>query len=40
MIKWKTENKYPSILIMTGEGKKAFCAGGDVVNIYKSIKNN
>ena len=26
----------PRVLVMTGEGGKAFCAGGDIVSLYKA----
>ena len=32
----KNPEKEPRVLMMSGAGPKAFCAGGDVVNVYKS----
>lgn len=26
----------PRVLLMTGAGEKAFCAGGDIVSLYKA----
>jgi len=32
----KNPEKEPRVLMVSGSGGKAFCAGGDVVNVYKS----
>lgn len=34
--RWERENCAPRVLLMSGEGGKAFCAGGDVVSLYKA----
>lgn len=33
--KWKSSNTQPHALLVSGAGGKAFCAGGDIVSIYK-----
>ena len=39
MKEWrKTPEKEPRVLMLSGMGGKAFCAGGDVVSVYKSAK--
>jgi len=30
--------KIPKVILMAGNGKKAFCAGGDVVSLYFALK--
>jgi len=36
---WRTEPETaPRVCIITGSGEKAFCAGGDIVQIYKAEK--
>ena len=34
--RWERENAAPRVVMMSGEGGKAFCAGGDVVSLYKA----
>ena len=34
----KNPNTQPRVLMMSGMGGKAFCAGGDIVSIYKAAK--
>lgn len=34
----KSDETIPKVVIMTGSGPKAFCAGGDVVSIYNLKK--
>jgi 1,4-dihydroxy-2-naphthoyl-CoA synthase len=34
----ENEEEIPKVMIMTGTGNKAFCAGGDIVDIYKAYK--
>ena len=36
----KQENNIPKVVLMSGAGPKAFCAGGDVVSIYNLKKQN
>jgi len=33
---FKNDSKPPRVLLMTGAGEKAFCAGGDIVSLYKA----
>ena len=35
---WK-RTEFPKVLLVSGEGGKAFCAGGDMVSIYKAKTN-
>ena len=36
--KWKMKTEpIPRVVLMTGSGNKAFCAGGDIVNMYKGF---
>ena len=37
---FKKDEDVPKVIIMTGAGPKAFCAGGDVVSIYNLKKMN
>ena len=33
---WEKSKKYPNLFILTAnEGSKAFCAGGDIMSLYK-----
>lgn len=32
----KEPSQAPRVLLMTGTGEKAFCAGGDIVSLYKA----
>ena len=34
--RWKKEECAPRVLMMSGMGGKAFCAGGDIVSLYKA----
>mmetsp|Transcript_28641 Transcript_28641/g.35479 ORF Transcript_28641/g.35479 Transcript_28641/m.35479 type:complete len:141 (+) Transcript_28641:26-448(+) len=34
--KWHTTGQSPRVLMMSGTGGKAFCAGGDIVSLYKA----
>ena len=34
----KDPEKTPRVMMLSGVGGKAFCAGGDVVSVYKSAK--
>ena len=34
--KWHAEQDHPRALLMSGMGGKAFCAGGDIVSLYKA----
>ena len=34
--KWNTDQEHPRALILSGMGGKAFCAGGDIVSVYKA----
>ena len=34
--KWHAERDHPRALLMSGMGGKAFCAGGDIVSLYKA----
>ena len=34
----KDPKKVPRVMMLSGMGGKAFCAGGDVVSVYKSAK--
>lgn len=36
---WKNDDSIKAV-ILKGNGDKAFCAGGDVVSLYNSMKNN
>jgi len=36
--RWKATGTHPRALMMSGMGGKAFCAGGDIVSIYKAHK--
>ena len=33
---WHTTQQYPRVMILSGEGGLAFCAGGDIVSMYKA----
>lgn len=36
LIKWNSQlNLRPRVLILSGAGSRAFCAGGDIVSLYK-----
>ena len=35
----RTPEKTPRVLLMSGVGGKAFCAGGDIVSLYKAHKS-
>ena len=37
--KWKTGMKSPRVVLMCGSGQKAFCAGGDIVSMYKGYSS-
>ena len=36
MKRWDAASSQPRVLMMSGMGGKAFCAGGDIVSIYKA----
>jgi enoyl-CoA hydratase/carnithine racemase len=33
---WKTSDRYPRVAFISGTGGKAFCAGGDIVSLYRA----
>lgn len=33
---YKDLSQAPRVVLMTGTGEKAFCAGGDIVSLYKA----
>ena len=38
MKRWNSTGSSPRVLMMSGMGGKAFCAGGDIVSLYKAHK--
>lgn len=36
MKSWNASSSHPRVLMMSGMGGKAFCAGGDIVSLYKA----
>lgn len=37
--RWKNgKDKVPRVCLMSGVGGKAFCAGGDIVDLYRAKK--
>ena len=36
MKRWNASNTHPRVLVISGMGGKAFCAGGDIVSLHKA----